>query len=89
MRLSADRLAVLLHASGLQALFLNIDEGASDTVLADYMQTAQAMSSVGEVFHESYTDIEMAYTQQLAPQPTYNGLIFFDSCQPSTMLAIP
>lgn len=84
-----ERLAVLLHASGLQELFLNIDEAADDATLVEYMQTAQAMSSIGEAFHASYTGIEMAYTQQLPPQPTYNGLIFFDSCQPSTMLPAP
>lgn len=82
-----QRLAVLLHQSGMDALYLDLDAAAEDSSLSGYLKTAQPMSSIGEAFSETYAAMQMAYTQSMEPGLTYDALIFADAATPSTMLA--
>ncbi|XID93156.1 erythromycin esterase family protein [Paenibacillaceae bacterium WGS1546] len=81
-----ERLAVLLHHMKLDSLYLNIDTVRNDEDLMTYLETEQPMSSIGNVFGESFADNEAYYTQKIAPARAYNGIIFVDTVTPSTTL---
>lgn len=79
------RLAVILSQTNMPDLFLDIDAASENPALAEYLNQVQAMSAVGEVFSDSFVDVEMMYTQSISPAQTYDGLIFVAVATPTTM----
>lgn len=81
-----NRLAVLLHEIADDSLYLNMEVENRDSDLARYLNEKQPMSSIGDMFSNTFSKTEKAYTQKIAPYKAYNGIIFIDTLTPSTML---
>ncbi len=80
------RLAVLLYETSNDSLYLNMEAENIDSDLARYLNEKQPMSSIGDMFSDSFSKTETAYTQKIAPHKAYNAIIFLDTLNPSTML---
>lgn len=80
------RLAVLLHHTGNNSLYLNMEDENVDSNLAGYLNEKQPMSSIGDMFADSFSNMKRTYTQNIAPHKAYNAIIFLDTLTPSTML---
>jgi erythromycin esterase len=81
-----SRLAVLLHEIANDSLYLKMEVENTDSDLARYLNEKQPMSSIGDMFSNTFSKTEKAYTQKIAPYKAYNGIIFIDTLTPSTML---
>ncbi|QTH44423.1 erythromycin esterase family protein [Cohnella sp. LGH] len=80
------RLAVLLHHTKLDSLYLDLDAARNRQDLTSYLETKQPMSSIGDMFSDSLSANQAYYTQKMAPALAYNGILFVDTATPSTML---
>jgi len=79
------RLAVLLHHTKLDSLYLDLDAASNQQDLTSYLETKQPMSSIGDMFSDSFSANKTFYTQKIAPALAYNGILFVDNATPSTM----
>lgn len=80
------RLATALNATGLPNAYIDFAKAGEDAALAEYLNTPQDMSNIGDAFSAGFEKAEAFYTLSMAPAEAYNALIWVKQATPSTML---
>ncbi|HBZ83444.1 MULTISPECIES: erythromycin esterase family protein [Brevibacillus] len=82
-----QRLAVLFAKTGMADGFLDFAKTRQDTAFSAYVNRAQPISAIGDMFASWYGSIEKMYTLQMVPAKAFDALVFVRTATPSVMLA--
>lgn len=66
--------------------FVDFDTAAANPQLADFLTTTRRMGNVGNEFTAAFRFLPFTYTLKMKPAEAYDGLVFFDTLTPSTLL---
>ncbi|MED1799387.1 erythromycin esterase family protein [Brevibacillus porteri] len=81
-----DRLAVLFAQTGMADGFLDFAKAKHHQNFYTYLNKAQSISAIGDVFSGWYGKMEKLYTLQMVPAKAFDAIIFVRTATPSVMI---
>ncbi|MDC0762272.1 erythromycin esterase family protein [Brevibacillus sp. AG] len=81
-----DRLAVLFAQTGMADGFLDFAKAKHHQDFYTYLNKAQSISAIGDVFSGWYGKMEKLYTLQMVPAKAFDAIIFVRTATPSVMI---
>ncbi|NTU23598.1 erythromycin esterase family protein [Brevibacillus sp. HB1.2] len=81
-----DRLAVLFAQTGMADGFLDFAKAKHHQDFYTYLNKAQPISAIGDVFSGWYGKMEKLYTLQMVPAKAFDAIIFVRTATPSVMI---
>ncbi|NTU33565.1 erythromycin esterase family protein [Brevibacillus sp. HB1.1] len=81
-----DRLAVLFAQTGMADGFLDFAKAKHHQDFYTYLNKAQPISAIGDVFSGWYGKMEKLYTLQMVPAKAFDAIFFVRTATPSVMI---
>ncbi|KMZ44264.1 MULTISPECIES: erythromycin esterase family protein [Bacillales] len=81
-----DRLAVLFAQTNMADGFLDFAKAKQHQDFYTYLNKAQSISAIGDVFSSWYGKMEKMYTLQMVPAKAFDAIIFVRTATPSVMI---
>lgn len=81
-----DRLAALFAQTGMADGFLDFAKAKHHQDFYTYLNKAQPISAIGDVFSGWYGKMEKFYTLQMVPAKAFDAIIFVRTATPSVMI---